>query len=88
MTSWSQLQLDARVCEEAGKLLLVPKRAPDRSVRSQAPKFIPGVQSAVRFDRKGEQVIHVFSPVRNKRETMSQTLAPCSSIALPSPRPE
>ena len=32
----------ARIEEEAGDLLLVPKCSPDRDVREQAPQLIPG----------------------------------------------
>ena len=87
MTSWYwKLQLDASVFEKAGELLLVPKALP-RSKRSlsQAVQLIPRVQAAVRFYRKLEQAIQRFAPVWSRWERLSRTLAPCSSIALPSP---
>lgn len=61
----AELQLDASVSEYAGELLHVPKHTPYGNVCPQAVKFIPGIQSAVRFYCKCKQFIHVFSLVWN-----------------------
>jgi hypothetical protein len=81
------MAIDTGVLEETGKLFQVPKSTSDGDVCVQALKLIPGVQSAVRLQRKLEQVIQSFSPA-HKEETTTQTSASCSSIALQSPRPE
>ena len=89
MTSWYWSFSSTRVfVKRPGSCFWSQSAPPIESVRSQAVQLIPSVQAAVRFYRKLEQAIQRFSPVWSRRERLSRTSAPCSSIALPSPRPE
>jgi hypothetical protein len=76
----AELQVDASMNEP--EICFRSQSAPPMETLMQALKLIPSAQSAVRFYRQLEQVIQFLSPVQNRRERMSQTSAPCSSIAF------